>query len=49
MKEIQADIFATLSLSMYDFELPDSLKEHLKNNYTSLSNNWEEQNRWTNH
>ncbi len=38
MKEIQADIFATLSLSMYDFELPDSLKEHLKNNYTSLSN-----------
>lgn len=38
MKEIQADIFATLSLSMYDFELPDSLKEHLKDNYTSLSN-----------
>lgn len=32
-KEIEADIFSIMNLSMYGFELNDSLKEHLKGNY----------------
>ena len=32
-KEIEADIFAVMNLSMYGFEINDSLKQHLKNNY----------------
>lgn len=32
-QEIEADIFSTMNLSMYGFELNDSLKQHLKNNY----------------
>lgn len=34
-KEIEADIFATMSLGMYGFELDDQLKSHLKGNYNS--------------
>ena len=32
-KEIEADIFAIMSLGMYGFELDDQLKSHLKGNY----------------
>ena len=32
-KEIEADIFATMSLGMFGFELDDQLKSHLKSNY----------------
>lgn len=32
-KEIEADIFSIMNLSMYGFELNTSLKEHLKGNY----------------
>ena len=35
LKEIEADIFATMSLGMYGFELDDQLKSHLKGNYNS--------------
>lgn len=34
-KEIETDIFATMSLGMYGFELDDQLKSHLKGNYNS--------------
>ena len=34
-KEIEADIFATMSLGMYGFDLNDDLKSHLKGNYNS--------------
>lgn len=32
---MKADIFATMSLGMYGFELDDQLKSHLKGNYNS--------------